>query len=170
MPFQMRRGGFIAMGAKSAKFGSTNVFRHATTTGSFTVGKSDPGRDAPGFVLMDRTLAGTSSSQQLRSHYPRSACYHGRRSRRDVNVAASSLLDVEAIELGRRLLVQSIARLIWTTPEDVQKAWILFQYRDKTWSFVDCVSFAIAQRLEIRNAFAFDEHFRQIGTLTVHPD
>lgn len=78
-------------------------------------------------------------------------------------------LHEEAIELGERLLSQSIARLEWVTPEDVQKAWILFQYRDKTWSFVDCVSFAVAQRLRIDEAFAFDDHFRQVGTLTVHP-
>jgi predicted nucleic acid-binding protein len=78
-------------------------------------------------------------------------------------------LHEEAIELGDCLLSQRLARLEWVTPGDVQKAWILFQYRDKAWSFVDCVSFAVTQRLGIQDAFAFDEHFRQLGTLTVHP-
>lgn len=78
-------------------------------------------------------------------------------------------LHEEAIELGDRLLSQRLARLEWVRPGDVQKAWILFQYRDKAWSFVDCVSFAVTQRLGIQDAFAFDEHFRQLGTLTVHP-
>jgi hypothetical protein len=72
--------------------------------------------------------------------------------------------------LGGRLLSKRFARLVWVTPEDVQKAWVLFQYRDKAWSFVDCVSFVLAQRLDIRDACAFDEHFRQFGTLTVHPE
>lgn len=76
----------------------------------------------------------------------------------------------EAIELGERLLSGRLARLIWVTADDVQKAWILFQYRDKAWSFVDCVSFVVAQRLGIRDAFAFDDHFRQPGTLFVHPE
>lgn len=74
-----------------------------------------------------------------------------------------------AIELGERLFSQRQARLEWVTQDDVHKAWPLFQYRDKAWSFVDCVSFAVTQRLGIRDAFAFDEHFRQLGTLTVHP-
>ena len=79
-------------------------------------------------------------------------------------------LHEEAIELGGRLLSERFARLVWVTPEDVQKAWVLFQYRDKAWSFVDCVSFSVAQRLKIHDAFAFDDHFRQCGTLTVHPE
>jgi len=79
-------------------------------------------------------------------------------------------LHEEAIELGGRLLSMRIARLVWVTPEDVQKAWVLFQYRDKAWSFVDCVSFSVIQRLKIQDAFAFDDHFRQFGTLTVHPE
>lgn len=78
-------------------------------------------------------------------------------------------LNQEALELGERLLAGRQAKLVWVTPEDVQKAWVLFQYRDKAWSFVDCVSFAVIGRLDIREAFAFDEHFRQLGTLTVHP-
>ena len=75
-----------------------------------------------------------------------------------------------AIELGERILSQRLARLVWVTPDDVQKAWVFFQYRDKAWSFVDCVSFAVAQRLKIKDAFAFDDHFRQLGTLRVHPE
>lgn len=78
-------------------------------------------------------------------------------------------LHQEAIELGERLLSGRQAKLVWVTPDDVHKAWLLFQYRDKAWSFVDCVSFAVIQRLGIRDAFAFDEHFKQLGTLTVHP-
>ena len=55
-------------------------------------------------------------------------------------------LHEEAIELGERLLSHRLARFVWVTPEDVQKGWVFFQYRDKAWSFVDCVSFAVTQR------------------------
>ena len=75
----------------------------------------------------------------------------------------------EAIWLGEQLFSEHQAKLLWVTQEDVRKAWILFQYRDKNWSFVDCVSFAVIQRLGIREAFAFDDHFRQFGTLVIHP-
>jgi predicted nucleic acid-binding protein len=79
-------------------------------------------------------------------------------------------LDDAAIQLGEKLLSQQIARLEWVGQPDVHNAWILFHYRDKSWSFVDCVSFAVMRRRGIRDAFAFDDHFRQFGTLTLHPE
>jgi predicted nucleic acid-binding protein len=36
-------------------------------------------------------------------------------------------------------------------------------YRDKDWSMTDAVSFEVMQRNRIREAFAFDDHFRQAG-------
>jgi predicted nucleic acid-binding protein len=53
---------------------------------------------------------------------------------------------------------------------DVEQAWVVFdRYRDKDWSFTDCVSFVMMQRLGITKAFAFDDDFRQFGTVTVSP-
>jgi uncharacterized protein len=46
---------------------------------------------------------------------------------------------------------------------------IYFEYTDKQWSFTDCVSRVMMQRLAITRAFAFDDHFRQFGTVTVVP-
>lgn len=34
---------------------------------------------------------------------------------------------------------------------------------DKGWSFTDCVSYAVIERLRIKKAFAFDRHFRQLA-------
>jgi uncharacterized protein len=45
---------------------------------------------------------------------------------------------------------------------------ILFQYTDKDFSFADCVSFAVMERLAIRLAFSFDRDFAQYG-FTVLP-
>jgi len=75
-----------------------------------------------------------------------------------------------AIELGRRILEESVCRLIWVEKQDVFKAWTVFEsYRDKGWSFTDCVSRAVIERLGIVEAFAFDEHFRQFGNVTIVP-
>ncbi len=75
-----------------------------------------------------------------------------------------------AFELGRRILEERVCRLIWVDKEDVLKAWIMFEtYRDKDWSFTDCVSRAVINRLSIAEAFAFDEHFHQYGNVTVVP-
>jgi predicted nucleic acid-binding protein len=75
-----------------------------------------------------------------------------------------------ALEIGPRLLQGEITRLEWVRQEDVQKAWEIFeQYKDKDWSFTDCVSCVVMERLEIQTAFAFDNHFRQFGTVMVVP-
>ena len=56
------------------------------------------------------------------------------------------------------------------TKTDVSDAWQTFRtFRDKRWSFTDCVSRAIMLRLGITQAFAFDHHFRQFGTVAVIP-
>lgn len=40
---------------------------------------------------------------------------------------------------------------------------------DKQWSFTDCTSRVVMERLGIQKVFAFDDHFRQFGTVTVVP-
>jgi hypothetical protein len=53
---------------------------------------------------------------------------------------------------------------VWVEQRDVRRAWTVFhQYDDKKWSFVDCASYVVMQRLDIKRAFAFDDHFRQFG-------
>ena len=55
-------------------------------------------------------------------------------------------------------------------PEDEKKAWEIFvKYRDKTFSFTDCSSFALMERIGITEVFAFDEHFTQYGSFVVLP-
>jgi uncharacterized protein len=44
---------------------------------------------------------------------------------------------------------------------------IIEHYQDKAFSYCDAVSFAVMERLEIQEAIAFDEHFRQYGQFTI---
>jgi len=43
------------------------------------------------------------------------------------------------------------------------------RFRDKGWSFTDCTSRVVIDRLSIPTAFALDQHFRQFGNVTVVP-
>lgn len=56
------------------------------------------------------------------------------------------------------------------TPLDWERGWNIFgKYDDKDFSFTDCTSFAIMERLKITTAFTFDEHFRQYSKFIVAP-
>ena len=58
-----------------------------------------------------------------------------------------------------------ILEVIWVTEEIATEAWTVFTRFnvDKWWSFTDCVSYAVMKREGIREAFAFDHHFEQMG-------
>jgi predicted nucleic acid-binding protein len=74
------------------------------------------------------------------------------------------------LAVGEKILAGTIARLEWVSPEDVQNAWEVFRkFQDKGWSFTDCISRAVIERLNIQRAFSFDEHFRQFGVVSVVP-
>jgi len=56
------------------------------------------------------------------------------------------------------LKIESITKIDW------DRAWkILEKYDDKRFSFTDCTSFALMERLKVRTAFSFDVHFIQYG-------
>ena len=76
-----------------------------------------------------------------------------------------------ALRLGQSIIDGAIAQLEWITPADLRAAWDMFRlFRDKQWSFTDCTSRVVIERLSISTAFAFDEHFRQFGNVTVVPN
>lgn len=47
--------------------------------------------------------------------------------------------------------------------------YILTQYTDKTFSYTNATSFAVMERLHIRQAFTFDDDFSQYGLLRLTP-
>ncbi len=55
------------------------------------------------------------------------------------------------------------------SPDHLKRAEEIFaRYRDKLWSFTDCVSFAFMEEKGLEDAFAFDSNFEQFG-VRVHP-
>ena len=71
-----------------------------------------------------------------------------------------------AAELGKKLIGEEIAQIVRVTKEDEKNAWKIFlKYYDKGFSFTDCTSFVIMERLAIKEAFSFDQHFNQFGII-----
>jgi len=71
-----------------------------------------------------------------------------------------------AVAAGKILIEEKICQIIKITPDDFTRAWNAFvQFSDKDWSFTDCTSKMIMERLNISTAFSFDEHFEQFGSV-----
>jgi predicted nucleic acid-binding protein len=75
-----------------------------------------------------------------------------------------------ALAMGRLFFAGQIATVLHVDEPDVLEAWRIFErFSDKAWSFTDCASKALMERLGIQTAFVFDVHFRQFGSVTVCP-
>ncbi len=75
-----------------------------------------------------------------------------------------------ALDLGESLFAGELADIVLITEDDIRQAWHTFrQFRDKDWSFTDCTSKVVMERLQVAKAFCFDHHFRQFGSVTVVP-
>lgn len=75
-----------------------------------------------------------------------------------------------ALSVGALLLSGASCQVEYVQPADVENAWTVFStFRDKEWSFTDCTSRVVMERLGIKTACSFDEHFRQFGNVVVVP-
>ncbi len=69
-----------------------------------------------------------------------------------------------AKSFGNHLLRAGAASLLPVSRRDETRAWEIFtRYRDKSFSYTDCTSFAMMQRLKIDSAVAIDDDFRAFG-------
>lgn len=67
-----------------------------------------------------------------------------------------------ASRVATSLLRGEAALLEKVTEDDLERALAVFRtYRDHLFSFVDCTSFVVMERLRIQSAFAFDRHFME---------
>jgi hypothetical protein len=68
-----------------------------------------------------------------------------------------------AAEFGRKLKSSRLVTIIAVNGEDENRAWDIFlKFRDKDFSYTDCTSFAVMQRLKLETAFTFDGHFEMM--------
>ncbi|MDI6735545.1 MAG: type II toxin-antitoxin system VapC family toxin [bacterium] len=69
-----------------------------------------------------------------------------------------------AIKFGNKVKSSKTLKIIHITQELEEKGWELFvKYKDKEFSFTDCVSFVLMEKYNTTVAFAFDKHFEQYG-------
>lgn len=73
-------------------------------------------------------------------------------------------LQAKSVEIGNRLMNSPSIQIIHVDEEIFRAAFeYLARRNDKRYSFTDCVSFVLMNRLGIREALAFDGHFAQAG-------
>ncbi len=73
-----------------------------------------------------------------------------------------------AAEAGRAFFEANIARLHFVTPDQIRRAWLLFQQRAAAgWSFTDCTSKVVIDELSVTTAVSLDNHFQQFGIAVV---
>ncbi len=71
-------------------------------------------------------------------------------------------------KFGEKLKSSSFVSLASITYADEERAWQIFmKYKDAGFSYTDCTSFALMERLKIDTAFTFDEHFKTVRFKTV---
>lgn len=69
-----------------------------------------------------------------------------------------------AIEAGKALFEEVLARISFLTSDQIRRSWILFQQRaDSGWSFTDCTSKIVIGDLAVPAAIALDQHFHHFG-------
>ena len=75
-----------------------------------------------------------------------------------------------AVALGEEFFASPPSVVHHVSDSEVRAAFEVFrQFRDKAWSFTDCVSYVVIRQLGIPTAFSFDQHFRQFATVTIVP-
>ena len=86
-----------------------------------------------------------------------------------MTIAERGSQDSETANVIRRTTAARLGALALAAEEaDERRARaIIEQYQDEAFSYCDAVSFAVMERLDISEAIAFDEHFRQYGQFTL---
>ena len=72
--------------------------------------------------------------------------------------------------LAEDLFHGDLAEVHFMTEGEIRAAVAVYrQFADKDWSLTDCTSKVVIEGLGLTTAFAFDQHFRQFGTVKVVP-
>jgi predicted nucleic acid-binding protein len=75
-----------------------------------------------------------------------------------------------AIRMGEQFFNGALTQVYFLTEDDILRTWETFRkFSDKDWSFTDCSSKVVIEKLGITQAFCFDHHFVQFGSVVVVP-
>ncbi len=107
-------------------------------------------------------------------HHAEALALSGRFDGQPVVVTDAVLLEIgnALSRMDRNAAVQIIqdlrdspgASVVNLTPELFESAFDLYRrHTDKQWGLVDCVSFVVMRRMDLKTALAFDQHFAQAG-------
>jgi len=84
------------------------------------------------------------------------------------NLLLKTIGNKATVNFSAKLKAIPFLKVLSITQHDWERAWkILEKYSDKDFSFTDCTSFALMERLKIRTAFTFDSHFIQYGFIKI---
>lgn len=77
---------------------------------------------------------------------------------------------LSAVALGEAFFGGALATVFYLDETYIAQTWLTFkQFSDKAWSFTDCSSKVVIDKLGMTQAFAFDRHFSQFGNVLVVP-
>lgn len=69
-----------------------------------------------------------------------------------------------AVELGAEIRASRLVTVVRITADWAEEAWQMFKrYSDKVFSFTDCTSFVVMRHRGMREVFANDHNFEQVG-------
>jgi len=69
-----------------------------------------------------------------------------------------------SIDFSKKLRKSEVVKIVRVSRGIEEKSLDTFErYADKDFSFTDCVSFVVMLEMGIKEAFAFDQHFDQMG-------
>ena len=75
-----------------------------------------------------------------------------------------------AVQFGEAIRASRFLQIEFVSPDIIEASWKLFKdFPDHDFSFTDCTSFVLMERLHIVSAFTFDSHFREYGRFTISP-
>jgi uncharacterized protein len=75
-----------------------------------------------------------------------------------------------AVQFGEAVRGSKFLRVEYIASDSIEKAWELFKtFSDHEFSFTDCTSFVLMERLKIKTAFTFDAHFKEYGKFNISP-
>lgn len=84
------------------------------------------------------------------------------------NLLSQTIGSKATITFGNILNSIHFLKIETVTKIDWERAWKIFEkYDDKGFSFTDCTSFVLMERIKVRTAFSFDIHFIQYGFIKI---